>query len=140
MFRSHVPRLIFSDVHTRWRCPRALLTARSCDPMIFTQPQKEVEYVVLRLTDEERVSLRYSEGIRCHSEADSPQTRTRRGKSACGPSAGGQTNISLCRNLWSISCMQPGTLFPRTNWNIYDYSQSFFILSGISPLCMCVFV
>lgn len=118
VFRSHVPRLTLSDVHTRWRCSVALLTACSCDPMIFTQPQKEVEYLVLRLTDEERVSLRYSEGIRCHSEADSPQTRMRRGKSACGPSVGGQTNISLCRNLWSISCMQRGTRFPRTNCSV----------------------
>jgi hypothetical protein len=61
----------------------ALLTACSCDAMIFTRPQKEVEHVVLRSIDEERVSLRHCAWIRCHSEAESPQTRMRRGKSAC---------------------------------------------------------
>lgn len=33
----------------------ALLTACSCDAMIFTRPQKEVEHVVLRSIDEESV-------------------------------------------------------------------------------------
>lgn len=61
----------------------ALLTACPCDAMIFTHPQQEVDYVVLRSIDEERVSLRYCAGIRCHSEADSPQTRMRRGESVC---------------------------------------------------------